>query len=73
MTAIQLRKDIYRVIEQVFTTGEPVEITCRGEAVMIVPKTVRSRMARLKKRPVLICSPEELLKASWEGTWKPFI
>ena len=73
MTATHLRKHIYRVIDQVTRTGAPVEITCRGAVVMIVPKVTSSRTSRLKKRAILKCRPEELVDISWEASWKPFI
>ncbi len=73
MTATQLRKDIYSVIDRVARTGAPVEITCKGTAVLIIPKAARSRLAHLKKRRVLKCKPEDILTADWTGSWEPLI
>ena len=73
ITATQLRKNIYKVIDRVAATGVPVTVTRKGQCVLLVPFKNRSRMSRLKKRDVIKCLPEALVHMDWSKAWKPFI
>jgi prevent-host-death family protein len=73
MTATQLRKDIYKVIDRVVETGVPVEVTRKGGTVRVVPVQKRSKLANLKKRNIFLVPPEDLVDIGWEDSWKPFI
>ena len=75
LTATRLRQDIYEILDGVIATGKPVEIERKGQLLQIVmvqtPQT--SRLARIVKRPGLLCDPEELVESDWSGGWKPFL
>ncbi len=73
MTATKLRKQIYTVIDRVARTGVPVEITRKGQSVLLVPSKKHSKLANLKKRNIFKCPPEELVHMDWSKEWKPFI
>ena len=73
ITATQLRKNIYKVIDRVAATGTPVTVTRKGQSVLLVPLQKPSRMARLKKRNVMKCAPETLVHMDWSKEWTPFI
>ncbi|MFH0753201.1 MAG: type II toxin-antitoxin system Phd/YefM family antitoxin [Candidatus Omnitrophota bacterium] len=73
ITATQLRKDIYRIIDRVAQTGAPVTITRKGQSVMLFPAKPVSRLSRLKKRAIFNVDPEEIVHMDWSGTWKPSI
>ena len=73
MTATQLRKDIYKVIDRVARTGIPVEVTRKGVSVRLVSSQKRSRLANLKKRNIFLVPPEDLVDIHWADAWKPYI
>ena len=56
-----LRANLYRVVDEVLATGVPVEIARKGRKVRLVPDQPLSKLARLKKRKVLQCKPDQLL------------
>jgi hypothetical protein len=70
MTATELRKDIYRVLDDVLETGVPQEVTRGARTLMIVPAGGRQlRLEDLPRREALSCSPDELVETSWD--WSP--
>jgi hypothetical protein len=70
MTATELRKDIYRVLDDVLETGEPQEVTRGPRTLMIVPAGGRQRrLADLPRREALNCTPDELVETRWD--WSP--
>lgn len=70
MTATELRKDIYRVLDEVLETGVPQEVTRGLRTLMIVPAGGRRlKLADLPRRKALSCTPDELVETSWE--WSP--
>ena len=76
LTASKLRQDIYRVLDRVLETGEPVEIERHGRRLRIVPtRAVRSaapgRLQRLPRRAYLRCAPERLVHTDWSRQWRP--
>jgi hypothetical protein len=70
MTATELRKDIYRVLDEVLETGVPQQVVRGVRTLMIVPGGgKRLRLADLPRREALSCTPDELVETSWE--WSP--
>jgi len=70
LTATELRKDIYRVLDEVLETGVPQEVTRGSRTLMIVPAGGRRlRLEDLPRREALSCSPDELVETSWD--WSP--
>ena len=53
MTITALRQNLFNVIDQVLATGEPVEIERHGKRLLLVPEQGASKIARLKKRPLI--------------------
>jgi hypothetical protein len=71
LTASKLRQDIYRVLDHVLATGEPIEIERHGRRLRIVADDAPSRLARLVRRPsVVVGDSEELVHLDWSGEWK---
>ena len=65
---------IYRILDQVLETGEPVEITRGGRKLKIVPaEEPRTRkLDRLAKRPeTLLGDPEDLVHLDWSKERQP--
>ncbi|HYG63962.1 MAG TPA: type II toxin-antitoxin system Phd/YefM family antitoxin [Thermoanaerobaculia bacterium] len=72
MTPTELRKDLYRVLDDVLETGVPQEVIRGARMLMIVPAGGRRlQLDDLTRREALACSPEELVATSWEQEWSP--
>lgn len=72
LTASKLRENIYRILDQVLTTGVPVEIERRGRILKIVPVEPKAKLGNLKKRRgYLKTDPEDLVHLDWSGEWRP--
>jgi hypothetical protein len=68
----RLRADLYRVIDRVLETGEPVEIERNGRRLRIVRAEAAGRLAALRPHPEYISGdPESLVHTDWSGEWKP--
>ena len=73
VTASKLREDIYRILDAVIETGEPVEIERKGRVLRIVAEPrPASRLARIRKRPGMINGdPRDLAEIGWSAHWNP--
>jgi len=75
ITPSKLRADIYRLLDEVLETGEPLVITRNGRTLRIVPDPPeRVRIEDLPKHPDgLIGDPEDIVHMDWSTEWKPFL
>jgi len=48
ITATQLRKDVYRLLDQVVDSGEGLEVKRKGERIQIVPVDPCSKLESLR-------------------------
>jgi prevent-host-death family protein len=74
VTASKLRENVYRILDHVLETGEPVEIVRGGRKLRIIPaEEPRTRkLERLAQRPeTLLTDPEELVHLDWSKEWRP--
>ena len=71
LSASKLRENIYRILDQVLETGVPVEISRKGRTLRIVADEPPSKLARLKKRPLMLDDPESYVHLDWSGEWRP--
>jgi hypothetical protein len=72
MTATELRKDIYHVLDEVLESGVPQEVVRGSRTLMIVPAGGRRlRLADLPRREGLTCTPDELVATSWDWSAEP--
>lgn len=70
ITASELRANIYKIIDHVISTGEPVEIRRKSDRVRLVPAVKRSKLERLERRDDYIKgNPEEFVHMDWSGEW----
>jgi len=69
MTVSALRANLYRIIDQVLESGDPVEIVRNGRRLRIIPDQPADKLARLKKRDVIVGDPEGLVHMDWSDTW----
>lgn len=72
ITPTQLRRDLYRILDQVLETGVPQEILRNGRKLLIVSSEPgRGRFEDAPKRQILNCTFDELVATSWEAAWSP--
>ena len=68
----QLRSDLYRLIDRVIESGEPLEVERNGRVVIIAPSPVEQRLSRLVRRPeVIVGDPEALVELGFVDEWQP--
>lgn len=71
-TASSLRADIYRILDRVLETGQPVEIERRGKRLRVVAVEPPDPLAALEPHPdVIIGDPEDLVHLDWSAEWRP--
>jgi hypothetical protein len=71
-SATDLRKDIYKILDQVLETGRAVEIERNGKLLRIVRADDAAPTQRLHPIPNLIVGdPAALEHVDWSSEWKP--
>jgi hypothetical protein len=65
----QLRANLYRLLDRVLKTGEPIEIDRAGKRLLLVPKEKRSKLENLVRRDVIVGDPEDLVHMDWSKDW----
>lgn len=73
VTATELRKNIYKLLDEVLASGQPLEIERKGQKLKIMPEKPKSKLDNLKKRDTVNGDPEDIIYMDWEKEWKPFI
>lgn len=61
ITASSLRQNIYKLLDKVIETGEPLEISRKGALLQIIPIQKQKKIHKLKMRDVIKGDPESLL------------
>ena len=70
VTASKLRQDIYRILDQVLDTGEPVIVERNGRRIRIVAEDAPSRLGTLVRRPgVVIGDSADFVDLDWQDEW----
>ncbi len=64
-----LRQNLFKIIDQVLETGVAVEVERHGKKVILAPLTPVSKLAKLKRRDVIIGDPEALTNLQ-VGEWR---
>jgi len=68
--ASNLRKDIYRHLDRVIQTGEPLEIERNGRLLKVVPELHKGRkLSRLVRHECIAGDPEGLVHLDWSDAW----
>ncbi len=70
ITASTLRGNIYRLLDQVLESGQPLEIERKGELLKIIPENRSAKMSRLIKHPCLEGDPESIVHMDWSDEWQ---
>jgi antitoxin (DNA-binding transcriptional repressor) of toxin-antitoxin stability system len=68
----QLRQDIYRLLDRVLETGEPLEIERKGRRLRVVPDEPVSKLSRIRGNPnAIVGDPEDLVDMDMSVYWDP--
>lgn len=70
ITASQLRQDIYRLLDRVLESGEPLEIERKGRRLRVVPDERPSRLASLEPHPDAVTGDaDDLVAGAMPLSW----
>ena len=71
ITPTQLRKDLYRILDEILVSGEGIEVDRVGGSVVLLPQKSEGKLSRLRRRPTVVGDSETLDEIGWEGEWQP--
>lgn len=72
ISASQLRANVYRLLDEVLETGQPLEIKRNGKILVITPQEEVSIWDRLPRREgFIVGDPDELIHIDWSSEWNP--
>ena len=72
ISASELRRNVYRVLDRVVDTGQPVEIERRGRRLRIVPAERATKLSSLTPRPAYLrVGADEIVHLDWSDEWRP--
>lgn len=70
VSATALRQNIYGILDEALETGEVIEVERKGRILKIVPEEEPvGRLAKLKKRSLIIGNPDDLIHMDWSSEW----
>ena len=69
VTPTDLRKNLFKLLDEVISSGDTLEINRNGTILKIVPPKKVSKFDKLKKHNTLTCSPEDIIENNWEKEW----
>lgn len=70
VNASTLRENIYRLLDQVLETGQPLEIERKGKLLRVVAVPPPSKIDRLVKHDCLRGDPEGIVHLDWSTEWR---
>jgi hypothetical protein len=65
VSATELRGNVYRLIDEVIRTGEPIEIERKGKVVKIMREAAGGKLKNLKRRKTYLGKPEDKMHQDW--------
>lgn len=71
VTATMLRQNLYRILDELAESGEPIEIVRKGSRIRLTRVCDPNPLTRLKRRPCIVGDPEELVHVDWSSEWNP--
>ncbi len=71
VTPSDFRANLYRFLDEVLESGEPIEILRKGRKLKVVPE-FDDRLERIKPHPeYLKGSVDDIVHMDWSGEWRP--
>lgn len=72
MTASKLRENVYRVLDGILETGEPVVVERGGRRLRIVADDAPRKLTRLvERKSAVIGDSEDFVHLDWTDEWQP--
>ena len=72
VTATELRKNIYKLLDEVLNSNIPLEVERKGKRLIIAPADRGSRIKGLQAHAdCIVGDPEELVHMDWSEEWRP--
>ena len=72
ISATRLRQDIYRLLDEVLRTGQPLEIERHGQVLRITAAPPRSRLERIDPvHELIVGDPDGFASWDWSADWRP--
>lgn len=65
VSATQLRQNLYNLLDQVISTGIPLEIERNGKVLKIIPPNKNNKLDNLEPHDVINGSPEDIVHVDW--------
>jgi hypothetical protein len=68
-----LRSNLFKIVDEVIETGNPVELERKGNRLKIVIEAKKSKLENLKPHDCIVGNPDELIDlkvAEWHETEK---
>ncbi len=69
ITPTDLRKNLFKLLDEVISSGKTLEINRNGTIVKIVPPKKISKFDKLQKHDTMLCLPKDIIENSWEKEW----
>ena len=72
VSATRFRAELYKILEEVITTGRPVEVALRGRKVRIVAVDAPTRLEAMEPRAdYIVGDPDDLVLPTFdEAAWR---
>lgn len=70
LSASALRGNIYKLLDQVLESGQPLTIERKGKFLQVVPVEKPSKMKRLAKHSCLNGDPQSIVHLDWSKEWR---
>lgn len=72
VTATELRRNIYKLLDEVLNSNVPLEVERKGKRLIIIPAGASSKFDLLEPHTECISGdPEDLVHTDWSQEWKP--
>lgn len=72
VNASELRANLYRLLDHVIETGEPLVVEKHGRTLRITADPPARRLSRLVRRDDAVSGDAgDLVHLDWSGEWKP--
>jgi hypothetical protein len=71
MTITELRRNIYKIFDEVVETGRQIVITRKGKKIKISREPEGGKLELLKDPPSKVCKgdSDEIISIDWSGEW----
>ncbi len=71
MTITELRRNIYKIFDEVVETGRQIVITRKGKKIRITCEPEGRKLELLKDPPLKVCKgdSDEIISIDWSGEW----